>query len=596
MLVAVLFVFSLFVGQLLRLQGIDASALSQQAIDQRLREEVIPATRGAIVDRDGLELATSTETKIVIADPTAMPEYYRITDGTRDYVGTEGAVEDLARITGADPARLQQTLEETEGQYVRLIRDVTPEQWEQVRRLGIPGISNESTSERRYSLGPAFSTLVGWVGQDEVPAGGIEQQMNEALTGEPGLRIFEEGRARSVIATGTRVEEPASPGQDVALTIDSDLQFFAYDAIRARVEETGSMSGFVTISRVDSGEILAAASYPAFDPADGLETVEDLRNPVFEDAYEPGSTGKVITAAALLEQDLIESDTPVVVPYALTRGGRSWHDSTDKPDQYLTFAGVMALSSNKGMILAAEDLSDEDLRAWNERFGIGTATGLGFPGESTGLLPEVANWDSTQRYPVIFGQSVTSNALQQVGVYQAIANDGVMVPPSLVAGVSAPGEGPVEATAKPGRRVVSEETADTISAMLEWVTTDQGTAPQAAVEGYRVAGKTSTASYYDDELGRYDDYTSSFIGYAPAEDPQLVVSVTLQKPTIGGNYGGVQAGPVFSDVMRYALAEEGIPPSETESPEVPLQFEPGDPAPDTDDGTTLLDIAIKDGE
>lgn len=592
--IGTLIVFSLFAGQLVRLQGLEAESVSAAAIDGRLREVTLPAPRGNITDANGQPLAESIERKHIVADPLAVAEYRKRVDDEVVQVGMAGAAQDIAELTGAEPWSLQQTLEDVyPGRFTYLVKDVSPQVWQEVQAMGIPGIYAEDYLKRTYPLGTAPAPLVGWVGAGDMPAGGIELVLNDELTGKPGRSTYELGGRGEVITTGTSDEVPPVPGQDVKLTLDADLQWYAYNAVKKRVQESGGLSGYAIVTDVE-GRILAAASYPSFDPSKTSQNSKDMRAAVIEDAYEPGSTGKLITAATALELGLVEPETPMVLPNRLPRGGDSFKDAHDPKNPFMTFAGVLATSSNMGTILYGEHIPDDLLYEYMEKFGMGSSSGLGLPGESPGFLHHPDAWSATTKYTMLFGQGLTSNALQQLGVFQTIANGGVHVPPSLLAGVTDQEGRYHEEPVPEGERVISEETADILTGIMEAVPTFDGTAPFAAVDGYRVAGKTSTADRYDPQKGRYSGVTAAFVGYAPAEDPELVVSVTVQRPTRISRWGGDIAGPVFADIMRYALQQRGVEPSTTESPEIDLDYDPDAPAPGEPKGVTLGDVAIKD--
>ncbi|MGB7425628.1 MAG: penicillin-binding protein 2, partial [Ornithinimicrobium sp.] len=551
LLLGTLMVFSLFAAQLVRLQGLDAASVSAAAVDDRLREVTIPAPRGAITDVHGTPLAFDVERKHITADPVNIALYREDADVPEEQKGAAGAAADIAEITDSDPQELQKTLTGATGRFTYLVKDVSPTVWHQVDALGIPGIHAEDYHKRDYPQGEAPAPLVGWVGAGDQPAGGLERTRNEQLTGKPGERAFELGGAGEIITTGTSADRPAVPGQDVRLSIDADLQWYAYSALEKRVKEVGGLSGYVTVMEAETGRIVTAASYPSFDPAEPTQSADGMRNLLVEDVFEPGSTSKLITAAAALEEGLVTAQTPVVVPVGLPRAGRVFKDAKPHPIEYLTFAGVLAKSSNMGTILYGEKLDDDTLHDYLGKFGMGQTTGLGLPGESTGVLPATQDWGPTTKYTLMFGQGMSSTALQQIGVFQTIANDGVHIPPSVVMGTT-DAEGRYSQTEPPeGERVVSSETARTLTNILQEVTTVEGTAPMAAVEGYRVSGKTSTASRYDNDLKRYSRTTASFVGFAPSEDPKYVVSVTVQRPTNISIYGGTISGPVFADVMRY---------------------------------------------
>lgn len=590
----VLMVFSLFAAQLVRLQGLDAASVSAAAVDGRLKEVTVPAVRGTITDVNGVPLAQSIERKHVTADPPAVRTYTARVDGKRVQLGIPGAAAAIAEVIGTDPALLERAMEAAPGRFTYLVKDISPKTWQRVDALGIPGIHAEDYLRRTYPLGASHAPLVGWVGAGEAPAGGIEQVHHDTLTGTPGSRTYELGGLGEVITTGTSDEVPPVPGQDVRLTIDSDLQWYAYNAVTTRVQEAGALSGYAVVMDVETGQLLAAASYPAHDPAKAPKDAADLRNPLVEDAYEPGSTSKLITAAIALEEDMIDLHTPFVLPDRLPRAGTRFKDAHDPATPYVTFAGVLATSSNIGTILYGEHIPDDLLHDYQRRFGLGTVSGLGLPGESPGIVPPPSTWSVTSKFTMLYGQGVTSNALQQVGVFQTVANGGVHVPPSIVAGTTDAQGRYTPRDVEEGERVISEETATALTHTMEYVPTAEGTAPLAEVAGYRVAGKTSTADRVDPNKGRYSGVTSAFIGYAPADDPQYLVSVTIQRPTRISRWGGTIAGPVFSDIMRYTLQSQQVPPSTTTPPKIPLVYDPDAPAPDQGPGVTLSDIAIKD--
>lgn len=571
MLLSVLIVFSLFAAQLLRLQAIDAKSMAEAALGQRLQKETIPALRGTITDSRGVVLAQSEERRDIVADPTAVREYTKVIDGERTKVGINGASKDLAPLLGRPAKNIEIRLRANPGtRFTYLVKDVSPLTWHHVADLGIPGIASERTTKREYPTNQVAASLIGWVGNDGTAGGGIEQMLDKKLTGKPGEMTYERSGEGSVIATGEHTDVPAVPGQDVRLTINSDLQFMAQNTLAQQVIKSRSVSGTVVVMNTKA-DLLAVASYPTFDPNHIGEATGYLGNRAFSEVFEPGSTAKVMTAAAAIEEGVATPRTHVTVPSVLERADREFRDAERHGTLHLTFAGVIAHSSNMGVILVGEKMNKQTIYHYLRKFGVGRSTGVGFPGESPGLLAKPSSWSDSQRYTVLYGQGVSVNAIQDAGVFQTIANGGVRVPPRLVKGTT---DGDGHFTANPradGIRVVSPETAKAVTSMLERVVGEDGTAPKAEVKGYRVAGKTGTASRYDPETGGYNGYTASFIGFAPADDPKLIVAVTLQRPR-SSIYGGVVAAPVFSKVMTYALQEYGIPPTGTTPPKVPLTF------------------------
>lgn len=319
-----------------------------------------------------------------------------------------------------------------------------------------------------------------------------------------------------------------------------------------------------------NGQILAMATAPTFDPATYYKArPADLGDRVVQEGFEPGSTSKVITAAAAMEAGNVTPSTPFTVPDHVRRFDRTFNDSESHAPEHLTFGGVLARSSNVGTILASERITSTELYQYMRAFGYGEKTGVGLPGESPGILKPVNQWWGTDRYSIAFGQSVSVNALQTASVYATIANGGVRVTPNLIAGTTDEKGAFTPSARPPSRRVIKQSTAGELTRMLEGVTTKDGTAPLAQIPGYRVAGKTGTAQKVNPRCGCYTGggYTSTFVGFAPADSPQLVVEVVLQKPQ-KGYYGGQVAAPVFKNVMSFALQSRRIPPTGSKSPKI----------------------------
>ena len=409
---------------------------------------------------------------------------------------------------------------------------------------------------------------------DGEPGGGVELMMEKHLEGRPGLRTFEQGLDGTIIPVGETSLKPAVDGNDVTLTINSSLQWYAQNALAQRIKATKAASGTVVIQDVKSGNLLAVASYPSFDPsADIGKKGAQLSNVAFSDVFEPGSTSKIMTIAAALEEGTVTPSTPVVIPNRLPRYDASFKDSHEHPTLYRTVAGTLAESSNIGTILVSETMKPKTLESYFRKFGLGARSGTGYPGESGGLLESSKTWSGTKKATVAFGQGISVTAIQAASVFQTIANDGVRVAPRLVDSVTE-ADGTVTETPKSAsRRVVSHQTAADVSRMLEGVVSPDGTAEEAQIPGYRVAGKTGTADYYDFDKKGYSGRTASFIGYAPADDPQIVVAVIIQKPTYPF-FGGYVSGPVFKDVTTYALQELKIPPTGQKPPTITLEVSP----------------------
>ncbi|MGH8867132.1 MAG: peptidoglycan D,D-transpeptidase FtsI family protein, partial [Actinomycetes bacterium] len=548
---------SLFAGRLLQLQGLDPEAYAARAERTRLTTITLQATRGSITDREGVPLARTVAARAVTTDPKLVGDVGRT--ATR-----------LAPLLGEDPDVLREKLSRTDRRYALLADGLTPQEGNAVEDLELEGVFVVDTLERDYAAGHVGANVVGFVNAEGKGAGGIEYALDDVLVGHDGRRTYERSASGRVIPTGRDAERAAVPGRDVRLTLDRDIQWAAQRALARQVRAADAQSGTVVVMDASTGKILALATAPTFDPNDpGASRADNRGNRAVSEVYEPGSTGKVMTAAAALESGKVTPMTEFTIPPVLQRGGGTFRDHTPHGTLRRTFAGVIAESSNIGTILAAERLGLKHLYPTFRDFGIAEPGGSGLPGASTGFLPEPAEWSATTPYTLAFGQGYSVNAVQMASVYATIANDGVRVQPSVVDGYVEP-DGSYTAVAPRHRtRVVSEDTAQQVSRMLEMVVSDEGTAPGAVIPGYRVAGKTGTAERVDPRCGCYRGYTASFIGYAPADDDGLVTAVTLQDPK-NGHYGGLLGGPVFTEVSSFALKAEGIAPTGTQAPRLRL--------------------------
>lgn len=424
------------------------------------------------------------------------------------------------------------------------------------------------------------ANLVGFVNAEGEGAGGLESQYQKVLAGKEGHSSYAQSGGRLVPTAGGSLD-PAVPGTDLRLTVNRDIQWAAQRAITDQVSNAGAEKGYVVVQDVKTGQVLAMATSPGFNPND-LSSAKSaqLGNAALQDAYEPGSTAKLMTMAAVLDTGKATWDTKVTVPYPLVRGDTAFKDDVEHPTWYLTLAGVLAKSSNIGTIEAAQTLgatqpeSNKVLYDYLRRFGIGQQSGLGFPGETAGILEKPEDWKASKQYTIPFGQGLSVNALQATSVFSTIANGGVRVTPSVVQGTTAPDGRYTPAAPGAESRVVSEQTAKTLTEMLESVVTDeQGTGGKAAIPGYRVAGKTGTANRVDPKTGGYRGYTASFIGFAPADAPRVTVSCVIQDP-VNGHFGGQLCGPVFKQVMEFTLKTLQVPPSGSEAPNLPVEWKP----------------------
>lgn len=567
LVLVIMVLVSLFAARLVQMQGLDATALAEEALGNRLVKAPLLAHRGEITDREGVPLAASVERRNITVDQTLVPLYQGQAGGPG---GLVGAAADIAAITGQTPEQVRTALD-GDRRFAYVVKGVTPQVWRGVQALRVTGVLSEKTSARSYPAGAVAGNLIGFTGAEGKGLAGLEMSMESDLAGKDGYRHYERGGDGQMIPTGAMAEVPAADGRDVRLTIDRDLQWYFQQAIAAQVAASGAEWGNVFAFEVETGNILALAESPTVDPNHpGEAAAEDRGSRALSDVIEPGSTAKVITAAAALEEGIVTPESRFVVPDRYTTSnGQKFRDSHPHPRQKLTFAGILGESSNTGTVMVGQQLTPEKRYEYLKKFGLGQPSGLDFPGQTNGILAPADRWDGRQQFTVLFGQGVSVNALQSAQVFATIANDGKRMTPRLVDAVADENGTMVPTAPSEGTQVVSPETAQQVRSMLEGAVSE-GTGGNAKIPGYRIAGKTGTAQA--PKNGGYSGYTGSFIGMAPAEDPKIVIGVTLQRP-VNGYYGGTVAAPVFRDVMSFALQDLAIPPSGQKASLYPLTYE-----------------------
>jgi cell division protein FtsI (penicillin-binding protein 3) len=559
-------VVALLVARLVQVQGVQARSYAAVAQSERLRTVDVPATRGAILDRDGEVLARSVPARTITADPMLIAD-------------PVGYAQLLAPQLGVEADTLAKKMSDRPRRYVVLARNIDPEVWRTASqtidpRTGkkIRGVFAETTSKRVYPADAVAANVLGFVNAAGVGMGGVERAFDQLLAGTPGKQTYERDRRGGRIATaGSRTVEPIA-GQDLQLTIDREIQWYAQQAIAAKVNETKAASGTVVIQDIATGELLAMATAPTFDPNHpGRGSDENRGNRAVSQVYEPGSIAKVVSTAAVLDQHAGTPTTKLRVPNRLHRAGKTLKDHWDHGTIKLTLTGALAKSSNIGIVQAVDEISLTSLYRYMKGFGLGEPTGLGFPGESRGILADVEDWNASQKYTVTFGQGFALNTVQAASIYQTIGNGGVRVEPRLVKSWTDQTGRLHVPTPPETRRVIAAETAKTLTAMMEQVVAPGGAAPQLRMKDYRVAGKTGTAQYANPACGCYRGYTASFAGFAPADAPRVAISVTLQLPRKGYS-GGALAGPVFVKVMQFTLQNLGVLPTGTKAARIPLTW------------------------
>jgi len=563
LIIFILTFFLLFTFRLIQIQGIQASEYRNKAAIEMESTRAIPAARGEITDINGVDFARSVSAINIVVDQT------QITDAA-------ATANFAAPYLGMTVAQVQSTISGTR-RYAMVAKSAKPAVWRDLSDAmatfnaslnkenfdqRIVGFFAERNYIREYPSGSLVSSLIGFVRQDGIGATGIESSLNSTISGTDGRYSFARGLGAEIPGSQNEIIA-AKKGTSIRLTIDRDVQWVAAKAIQEAVAKAGATSGTVIVMDPKTGQILAHATAPTFDP-NNTKTVSQaaMRNPSVQDVYEPGSTGKIMTLAAALEERKVTPETLFTVPDSIKRGGKTFHDHDRHSVKYLTTSGILAISSNTGTIQVGEKLSNKTLHDYLVKFGIGESTGSGLPGESAGLFRPVSDWSGTTAPTVAFGQGYSVTAMQATSIYATIANNGVRVSPTVIAGTTDASGKFTASAARKSERVVSAETAQQIRIMLESVVSAQGTAPNAAIPGYRVAGKTGTANRYNNACSCYSGYTASFIGFAPADAPRYVISVTIQDPK-GVHYGGLLGGPVFKKVMTFVLQTEHVAPTGT---------------------------------
>ncbi|PFG19381.1 peptidoglycan D,D-transpeptidase FtsI family protein [Serinibacter salmoneus] len=580
MLWGVLIVLALFGARLVQVQVIQSEALAAEARATRERTYTLAAQRGDIVDSTGVTFATSQIRYDVEVDQRQIPAFVVLDeDGEIASRGAVAAADLLAPLLDRDPHELGAQLTGDRG-YLLLASEVTPEVRESIEALGINGLTTRESTTRVYPAGTTAGSIIGWLNADDEGAAGLEYSLNEQLTGTDGERTVEIGRRGEIIPSAAQSTTAAQDGLTVHTSINSDVQYQCQEVMDRYTKESQASWSAAVVVEVDTGRIIALCDSAQIDPNDpeGYATINSVQY-----SYEPGSTGKILTMAAALNEGVVTPETVFDIPYQFTTpNGQTFKDFAPHPDREMTAAGILAVSSNTGTVQIGDLMSDETRAEYMEAFGWHEPTGVELAGESGGLNMDPANWDGRTRYATMFGQGIGVNLLQNVGVIATLANDGVRMPLHLVDGYSG-SDGVLEpAEIAEGVEVVTPQTAQEMVTILEGVVANDGaTGTKAAVPGYRVAGKTGTAEVPDD-TGALTETAASFVGTIPADDPKLAIGVVVYRAQIN-EYGGLVAAPAFNEIASFAVERLGIAPSASDAELYPV-YGADDPYLDETDG------------
>lgn len=548
LLLVLVVVIGLIGARLVQVQVLEAERYARVGINQRMREIALAPERGAVFDRNGSVLALSMPAKSVWADPRVVKD-------------PAGYASKLASVLEVDEATLLKRLARRDTAFVYLARKVEDATVARVEKLKLPGVSFVPESKRYYPSGALAAPLLGIVGTDNNGLAGLERAHETQLSGRAGTLVVERDPAGRDIPVGTHRLTPAEPGYDLVLTIDQSLQYEVERVLTEEVDAARAQGGMAVVMDTLTGDVLAMANVVgAVADVPAHPAPAGTANRVLTDAYQPGSTAKVVTIAGALEEAVVGPGSVFHVTDKLKVGDKEFSDNEKHAPTDWTVTDILAESSNVGTIMIAKSLGKERLDSYLRKFGFGTKTGIGFPGESSGILLDPKKWDSTSIGAVPIGTAIGVTALQLLNVYVTIANGGVWRQPRIVAatvdGKGVRTDNPVDAT----RRVISAPTASRLNEMLKEVV-NRGTGARAVVPGYSIAGKTGTARKpLVGRRGYSNDYMASFVGFAPAESPRLAAVVILDAPGTE-IYGGIVAAPGFARIMQTALRLERVPPS-----------------------------------
>jgi len=548
---------SLCAGRLLQLQGFDSARYTADSIDALTRTLPLLPSRGEITDRNGNVLASTQPAVAVTADPTLVG----------DKAPQVAAI--LAPYLQMTPEQLVPLLTTPDTHFVYIKKQVPALVYTQLAadlsKAGIYGVFREADPIRTYPSSSVGSSVVGFVGADGKGLGGLELSMNKELSGTSGTETYESAPNGSKIPLGDSKVTPATNGLNFRLSIDSDLQWMVQERLAAQVVRTKSDYGTAIVMNVKTGEVLAMANAPTFDSSNPSAAPLDARgNTAVSSPYEPGSVEKVLTSAALIDSGTATPDTRVKIPYRLRSGPLSIKDAfthTSDPLK-LRMRGVIAQSSNIGTALLTRQLDRKQLHDYYVRFGLGRPTGIQLPGESGGIIPP-ADMSDIQRDQAAFGQAISVTAIQEAAAVSGIVNGGIYNPPTVVSQVTDSNGNTVDLDKRQPRRVISEKSSAQVRDLMQAVMDSDNGQKNLRLEAYTSGGKTGTAQRADPELHRYKGYVTSFVGFAPLNDPQILTYVVLNNPKGGFDTGTSTANPVWRDVMKYALPRYSVVPDAT---------------------------------
>ncbi|MGW0036065.1 peptidoglycan D,D-transpeptidase FtsI family protein [Gordonia sp. NPDC003376] len=566
---------------------VESSSLSAQAAEQREYTQVLTAKRGSILDRNGRPLAYTDEARSL----TFLPQVVRKSIAAAHHDNPElpdvdtrlaeisaGVSSALGGSISADDLLAKLKSDET---FVYLARSVSPDVAARITSE-FPEVGADPQSIRLYPGGSLAANVVGDVNYDGNGLIGLEASLDSILAGTNGSRTYDRGSDGAVIPGSTRNVHPAINGATVRLTLDSDIQWFVQSEVAKAKKASGAKSASAVVLDSRTGEVLAMANDGTFNASRPLDEQPDaqLGNPSVTSPFEPGSVNKIITAAAAIEYGLTTPDQVHQVPGSIKMAGVTVNDAWTHGVEPYTTTGIFGKSSNVGTLMLAQQVGEERFAEMVARFGLGRSTGVGLPAESAGEVPALSQWSGGSFANLPIGQGLSMSLLQMTGMYQAIANNGLRIPPRILTSEQRDGQGAETEQRPAGVQVVSPQTAQTVRNMFRAVLQDDpmgvqmGTGAKGAVAGYQLSGKTGTAQQVDPACGCYStsSYNITFAGIAPADNPRFVVGIMLDNPKRSSDgSGGQSAAPLFSTIASWILQHDRIPQSATQTPRLTLQ-------------------------
>lgn len=557
-LLLVLLVVALSI-RLVDFQIVRADEIRTESLESRKETRTLTALRGDILDSNGEVLARTVFRYDINAAPKNVGPVIRYVDGNRTAISVEAAADELSRILGLNSAEV---LEKISGDsaYSNLAKKVDATVYNQIRDLDIPWIYWDRFAYRLYPNGAVAGNVLGFLSSDGTALAGLERQYNSCLAGVDGQETYERSAEGVRIPTSNVVTQPTQDGGALNLSIDANLQFFAQQVLAKSVSDLSAEWASAIVVEAKTGRILAAAEAPSVDPNDpGLSDPVDRGSRIMQFAFEPGSVMKAVSTAMILDSKSATIYETVNAPDRLKlKYGESIKDSFSHEPYQLTLAGVLRYSSNTGIYSFGMKVDEKTRFNYLQKFGFGKTTDLNFEGESSGILRPYDEWQYADRYTHLFGQGVAVTPLQMAFAYQAIANEGVRLSPSLVDSCVSPSGETIYAPERTSTRVISKEAANMNLQLMEKVVQYGGVGKLAGIPGYRVAGKTGTAEIREG-AGYGERFAISFFGVAPVEDPRFIVGVTIYKPV--GETNSVKATGPFKAIMQQALKHYRVPPS-----------------------------------